>query len=70
MSIVIMCHIHRHFGWTVWFAPVVIGVVGLIGFSRLYARSRFLHQVVLSWVSGIAGFVIGTSLCSRFNFDR
>jgi hypothetical protein len=32
----------------------------LVGFSRIYVRSRFPSQVLCSWVTGLAGLAVGT----------
>lgn len=36
----------------------------LVGFSRVYARSRFPHQVALSWLSGAVGLALGACVCT------
>ena len=69
MSVVVFGHIVVSYGKPVLVLPAG-AVVGLIGFSRVYARSRFAHQVIGSWITGIIGLFWGMSLCKTFNFDR
>jgi len=69
MSVVIIGHLLMCY-------PSVVGlVVGLptvfvIGFSRVYSRSRFPHQIVGSWFLGVLGLLISVDCCKRFNIDR
>ncbi len=69
MSIVVFGHLVLYFKSWILFI-VFLPIVGLIGFSRLYARSRFGHQIIGSWISGVLGLFMARSLCERINFDR
>jgi membrane-associated phospholipid phosphatase len=37
------------------FLPFGIAIALLVGFSRVYSRARFPHQIVLGWVLGFVG---------------
>ncbi len=66
MGVVIVGHIFlRTRSWI--FLPFGIAVVLLVGFSRVYSRSRFPHQVVASWISGIFGLIGGIHYCEILN---
>ena len=69
MSVVIIGHLLICY-------PTVVGLVGglstifIIGFSRVFSRSRFPHQIVGSWLLGVLGLLISVDCCKRFNIDR
>lgn len=66
MSVVIVGHIFLRTGsWA--FLPFGILVTLLIGFSRVYSRARFPHQIVASWGLGFVGLVIGIHYCEVMN---
>jgi hypothetical protein len=69
MSVVVTGHLLMHFQ-SVFFVPLAVIVVLIVGFSRLYSKSRFVHQVVVSWISGVFGLFVGLSICRKVNFDR
>ena len=46
--------------------PFGIALVLLVGFSRLYSRSRFPHQIVASWLSGWFDFFFSAMVCLAF----
>lgn len=67
MSVVILGHIAVHlpnYGLLLWI-PFSLGLTFIIGVSRLYARSRFPHQIVGSWFLGVIGLVGVMHLCER-----
>lgn len=68
MSVVVMGHLFMHFK-SILFAPIALIIVFIVGFSRLYSKSRFVHQVIVSWISGVFGLFVGLSICRKINFD-
>lgn len=72
MSVVILGHIAAHlpnYGLLLWI-PFSIGLTFIIGVSRLYARSRFPHQILGSWFLGIIGLVGVMHLCERHQVHK
>lgn len=69
MSVVIMGHLVVSYASFMLLIPAC-AIAGLIGYSRLYARSRFVYQVVSSWATGLFGLYVGLRLCQKINFDR
>jgi hypothetical protein len=69
MSVVIIGHLLICY-------PTIVGLVAglstifIIGFSRVFSRSRFPHQIVGSWLLGVLGLLISVDCCKRFNIDR
>jgi len=62
MAVVVIGHIFRAtLSWLVLLFGVPL--VLLIGFSRIYSRARFPHQIVASYVSGIVGLIVGIHYC-------
>jgi membrane-associated phospholipid phosphatase len=49
------------------FLCVGLVLISLVGFSRIYSRARFPHQIVGSWALGTVGLVAGTHYCERIN---
>lgn len=45
-------------------------VIFIIGFSRIYAASRFPHQIVCSWLTGMAGLILSDGIRSRLKRRR
>lgn len=69
MSVVILGHFLIYF--KIWLLlPLAILIISLVGFSRLYARSRFPHQVVGSWMSGFVGLFLAMQCCHQIGFHR
>jgi hypothetical protein len=66
MSVVIVGHIFLRTGSWI-FLPFGIAIALLVGFSRVYSRARFPHQIVLSWVLGFVGLVVGIHYCENMN---
>jgi hypothetical protein len=50
--------------------PVGLLVIFIIGFSRVYSRSRFPHQIVGSWMFGFIGLVLSMHCCEKMSLDR
>lgn len=69
MSVVVLGHL-----LVVWrsllFLPVALLVVLLVGFTRVYSRSRFPHQVVGSWLLGVVGLVASMHCCQRAELHK
>lgn len=70
MSVVIMGHIYIHYYNTLRFyqssivvcLAVILG--GIVGVSRLYARSRFPYQIYMSYLTGLIGLILSMRCCS------
>ena len=58
MSVVILGHFCMFYNFILVF-PFAVAVTFIIGISRVYSRSRFPHQIVGSWVTGLIGLVSG-----------
>jgi hypothetical protein len=54
MAIVVFGHFCIHFSSVIIFI-ISAPIVALIGFSRVYAKARFSHQIVGSWILGLFG---------------
>lgn len=67
MSVVIMGHLSMHFQ-SVFMIPASILICFLVGFSRIYSRARFPHQIVGSWILGAMGLVAGVTAHDRIGF--
>jgi hypothetical protein len=69
MSVVVIGHLLMCY-------PTLVGLVAglstifVIGFSRVFSKSRFPHQIVGSWLLGVLGLLISVDCCKRFNIDR
>ena len=72
MSIVVLGHIGAHLPSAALFlwAPFSVGVTFVIGLSRLYAKSRFPHQIVGSWILGGVGLIGVMHLCERHEVHK
>ena len=70
MSIVIIGHFFVTFSnniiFIVLWIPTSTAIVAVVGISRLYAKSRFPHQVLGSWVLGIVGLLSAVSICDNW----
>ena len=66
MGVVVVGHIFLR-TWSWIFLPFGIAIVFLVGFSRVYSRSRFPHQIVASWLSGLVGLIGGIHYCEVLN---
>lgn len=69
MSVVITGHFFVAYQY-VLLIPLGIFISALIGFSRLYSRSRFPHQVVGSYLSGFVGLVLSKHCCDKMAFHK
>ncbi|RYH24767.1 phosphatase PAP2 family protein [archaeon] len=69
MSVVIIGHM---FVTTKYITILPLGgaLVFLVGFSRVYSRSRFPHQIVGSWILGMFGLIAGFAFCSMMKIDK
>jgi hypothetical protein len=56
MSVVILGHFCMFYNFILVF-PFAVAVTFVIGVSRVYSRSRFPHQIVGSWLTGLLGLV-------------
>jgi hypothetical protein len=73
MSVVIMGHLFIHIKtWQiqVLFFPIAGFIIFIVGFSRIYSRSRFPHQVLGSWVFGLIGLIISHHTCEHMSFHK
>eukprot|EP01031_Cornospumella_fuschlensis_P039606 gene39606-48217_t len=50
--------------------PLGGAVIFLVGFSRVYSKSRFPHQIVGSWILGVFGLIGGFAFCSIVKIDK
>ena len=62
MAVVVMFHLTWYFG-SILFLILALMVILVVGVSRLYARSRFPHQIVGSWMTGFIGLIASTHCC-------
>jgi membrane-associated phospholipid phosphatase len=62
MAVVITGHIVLHFK-SILLLPFALSVIFIIGVSRLYAKSRFPHQVFGSAILGTIGLFLGLQWC-------
>jgi hypothetical protein len=51
---------------------LVIGIILtiIVGFSRIFALSRFPHQIIGSWLAGSAGLILGEYFCERHGIHK
>jgi membrane-associated phospholipid phosphatase len=73
MSVVIMGHLCMSAEYTLTFlimVPISLGVVAIVGASRIYARSRFPHQIAGSWVLGFIGLIFWSYVCEYMAFHK
>jgi len=62
MAVVVIGHLFRaSLSWVV----LVFGIplILVVGFSRVYSRARFPHQIAASYVSGLVGLIVGIHYC-------
>lgn len=64
MSIVVFGHIFTMTRYLL-LLPLFVTLSALVGFSRIYSRSRFPHQIVGSWLLGIFGLLLGVVFVER-----
>ena len=66
MAIVILGHLCLHYS-LFFLVPLSAVIVILIGVSRVFARSRFPHQIMGSWITGALGLYVGLHCCEIFS---
>lgn len=66
MAVVIMLHFTMNTSW--FMLPLALLIIFIVGFSRVYSRSRFPHQIVGSWLLGLVGLYLGSHCCERMKF--
>jgi membrane-associated phospholipid phosphatase len=69
MSVVILGHLVISFKSFLLFT-IALGVVFIVGISRLYSRSRFPHQIVGSWILGVGGLFFSIYFCEYLAFHK
>ena len=69
MSVVVMIHLYISFK-SKFFLPLALFVIFIVGFSRVYARARFPHQVVGSWLLGLMGLYASMHCCDHMQFHN
>lgn len=52
------------------FLCITVPLTLLIGFSRVYANSRFIHQILGSWLTGLIGLFIAKSVYSTYKLEQ
>lgn len=69
MSIIIMGRFFYYFDlvFFILWIPLSIAVVGVVGVSRLYAKSRFPHQIWGSWLLGLVGLPLSIAFLEKTN---
>jgi len=68
MSVIIALNFHQHFpSWSLYSIPVMVFVISIVGFSRVYTRARFPHQVVFSWAVAFLGYLLTDHCCERMS---
>lgn len=67
MSVVIMGHYFMSYN-TLLLLPVAFIIMLAVGFSRLYSRARFPHQIVGSWITGFCGLLLSKHCCEKMSF--
>jgi membrane-associated phospholipid phosphatase len=73
MSVVIMLdltHLIKPFAFKLLFFILALVVIFLVGFSRIYTRSRFPHQVAGSWILGFIGLILSIPCCESMNLHQ
>ena len=69
MAAVIMGHLIIKFK-SILFFPIALGIIFLVGISRLYTKSRFPHQIFGSWICGFIGLFVCIHFCEFLAFHR
>jgi membrane-associated phospholipid phosphatase len=47
--------------------PLGLFTIAIIGFSRVYSRARFPHQIVGSWLTGLVGLLLSMHCCEKMD---
>lgn len=54
-----------------WFTMVAFCCILLVGFSRIYSRARFPHQIVGSWIAGFMGLqIVGNLVKNHMKIEK
>jgi len=69
MSVVIFGHMCFSFK-TIFFIPLAIPIVLVVGFSRIYSRARFPHQIFGSWILGFVGLMVFSEVYDRTGIHK
>lgn len=69
MSVVILGHMCFSFK-TILFFPIALPIIFIVGFSRIYSRARFPHQIAGSWILGIVGLVFFSECYEKIGFHK
>lgn len=67
MSIVVFGDLFLHYPHF-WLLVLSAALSALIGFSRVYSNSRFPHQIIGSWISGMIGLFLSWHCCAHMSF--
>ena len=66
MSVVVYGYMCHRGAPGVWYAQgLTVVLTFFIGVTRLYAGSRFVHQLVISWACGAQGLAYGLFFVKR-----
>jgi hypothetical protein len=69
MCIVIMFDLY-YLSKNQWMLAAAIILTVIVGFSRIYARSRFPHQIVGSAITGTVGLQLAYIYCTKMDFEH
>jgi len=69
MSVVIFGHFVYHYKSILL---LILGSIltGIIGFSRVYSKARFAHQIVASWILGFIGLNLAIQYCESIKIHQ
>lgn len=69
MSVIVFGLVWRKYQ-SVLMGLILLCLAGLVGFTRVYACSRFVHQVIASWLLGFLGLQITITYLDFFEHER
>ncbi len=70
MSIIVFGQLMKKFPY-IWFILLSLIIIFIVGFSRIYSKARFTHQIIGSWVIGFIGLNIITRLVNvHYNIEK
>lgn len=69
LAVVIMGHLFLSFK-SIALLPLGLVTVAIVGFSRVYSRARFPHQIFGSWLSGMIGLIVSMHCCERMSIHK
>jgi membrane-associated phospholipid phosphatase len=62
MAVVVVGHVFKSTSyWVVLLFGIPLALI--VGFSRIYSRARFPHQILASYLSGVFGLIAGVHYC-------